>query len=274
MVLAMNSSNQTRSLIPGRRLLEGRTALITAAGSGMGRASALQFAQHGAHVIVLDIDEAAAAAAAEAINSEGGSAEHVVVDLIDERAIAAAMAEIGERHDHLDVLFNHAGAPAAPGLEFTSADWDRCMALNLRAPMLMTQAALPLLEKSEGASILFTASVSGLVASPFSPLYSAAKGGVVLFMKSVAVSLGPKGIRANAICPGPTATPMLATFFGGSSDEDPGVQERLQGYLSTLPLGRVGQPDEVADVALFLASDASSYLTGLAIPVDGGFIAK
>ena len=262
------------SLMPGRRLLDGRIALITAAASGMGRASARVFAAHGAHVIVVDIDERAAGETVGEIHTAGGSAEAAVVDLTDEGSIRDAVAGVGVRHGRLDVLFNHAGAPAPPGLGFSAAEWDRCMTLNLRAPMIMTQAALPLLEKSEGASVIFTASVSGLVASPFSPLYAAAKGGVVLFMKSIAVSLGPIGIRANAICPGPTDTPMLATFFGGTSQDEPGVREKLDAYLSTLPLRRVGRTAEVADVALFLASNMSSYLTGLAIPVDGGFVAR
>ena len=260
--------------LPGQLLLQDRIALITAGASGMGRASALDFAAHGAHVVIVDRDEAAARSAVEEIEASGGSAELAVADLTDEAAIHRTLEGVGERHGRLDVLFNHAGAPAPPGLGFSASDWDRCMALNLRAPMVMTQAALPLLERANGASIIFTASVSGLVASPFSPLYAAAKGGVVLFMKSIAVALGPQGIRANAICPGPTDTPMLATFFGGTSQEDPGVKERLEGYLATLPLRSVAQPDEFADVALFLASDASSYLTGLAIPVDGGFIAR
>lgn len=261
-------------VVPGRALLGGRVALITAGASGMGKASALLFASHGAHVIVVDIDEAAAKTTEAEIGSGGGSAEAVVIDLTDEAAISQALQELATRHDRLDVLFNHAGVPAPPGLGFSSSDWNRCMALNLRAPMLMTQGALPLLERSGNASIIFTSSVSGLVASPFSPLYAAAKGGVILFMKSVAVALGPKGIRANAICPGPTDTPMLATFFGGTSQDEPPVREKLDAYLSSLPLGRVGTTAEVADVALFLASDMSSYVTGLAIPVDGGFIAR
>jgi NAD(P)-dependent dehydrogenase (short-subunit alcohol dehydrogenase family) len=270
----MDDPTSRQSLEPGRPLLADRVALITAGASGMGRAAALSFAAHGAHVVVVDIDEAAARATTETIRERGGSAEFERADLTSEDSIHATLAAVGSRHDRLDVLFNHAGAPAAGGLEFSAADWDRCMALNLRAPMVVTQAALPLLRNSDGASIIFTASVSGLVASPFSPLYAAAKGGVVLFMKSVAVALGPEGIRANAICPGPTDTPMLATFFGGTSQEDPVVREKLDGYLATLPLRRVGQPSEVADVALFLASPMSSYLTGLAIPVDGGFIAR
>lgn len=269
----MNASTRV-PLQPGKGLLEDRVALITAAASGMGRAAALSFAAHGAHVVIVDIDEVAARDTTDEIRAAGGSADFEVADLADQSAVHRTVAAVRERHDALDVLFNHAGVPAPPGLDFSPADWDRCMALNLRAPMVMTQAALPLLRKSRGASIIFTASVSGLVASPFSPLYAAAKGGVVLFMKSIAVALGPEGIRANAICPGPTDTPMLATFFGGSSPEDPGVKAGLESYLATLPLRRVGQPSEVADVALFLASPASSYVTGLAVPVDGGFIAR
>lgn len=269
------SSVQNRSSIqPGSPLLADRVALITAGASGMGRAAAELFAAHGAHVVVVDIHEEQARSTIDEIHSAGGSAEFHVADLTDAASVDGMTAAVARKHDRLDVLFNHAGAPAPPGLEFSSADWDRCMALNLRAPMVMTQATLPLLRNSEEASIIFTASVSGLVASPFSPLYAAAKGGVVLFMKSIAVALGPEGIRANAICPGPTDTPMLATFFGGKSQDDPGVRERLDGYLATLPLRRVGRPAEVADVALFLASRASSYLTGLAVPVDGGFIAR
>lgn len=270
----MSSALSPQTVPPIRPLLEGRIALITAGASGMGRASALRFAQQGAHVIVVDINEDAARATAEEIRDAGGSAEFEVADLTDETSIRRTLDAVSGRHERLDVLFNHAGAPAAPGLDFSPADWDRCMALNLRAPMVMTQAALPLLARSDGASIIFTASVSGLVASPFSPLYAAAKGGVVLFMKSIAVALGPQGIRANAICPGPTDTPMLATFFGGRSQDDPGVKERLDGFLEALPLGRIGQPSEVADIAVFLASTGSSYLTGLAIPVDGGFTAR
>jgi 3-oxoacyl-[acyl-carrier protein] reductase len=270
----MPTDQNHSSLQPGSPLLAGRVALITAGASGMGAAAAALFAAHGAHVVVVDIHEEHARSTVDEIHSAGGSAEFHVTDLTDPASVDGMAAAAAANHDRLDVLFNHAGAPAPPGLEFSPADWDRCMALNLRAPMAVTQATLPLLRNSDGASIIFTASVSGLVASPFSPLYAAAKGGVVLFMKSIAVALGPEGIRANAICPGPTDTPMLATFFGGTSQEDPGVRERLDGYLTTLPLRRVGQPAEVADVALFLASPASSYVTGLAVPVDGGFLAR
>ena len=270
----MTDERQRRTIHPREPLLAGRIAMVTAGASGMGLASCVAFAAHGAHVIVVDIDGAAATRAVDEIQAAGGSAEAQVADLTDADSIARMIAAVTAQHERLDVLFNHAGAPAAPGLDFSAADWDRCMALNLRAPMLLTQACLPLMRNSDGASIIFTASVSGLVASPFSPLYAAAKGGVVLFMKSVAVALGPLGIRANAICPGPTDTPMLATFFGGTSQDDPDVRAGLDSFVSMLPLRRIGQPAEVANVALFLASPASSYITGLAVPVDGGFVAR
>jgi hypothetical protein len=144
----MDDPTSRQSLEPGRPLLADRVALITAGASGMGRAAALSFAAHGAHVVVVDIDEAAARATTETIRERGGSAEFERADLTSEDSIHATLAAVGSRHDRLDVLFNHAGAPAAGGLEFSAADWDRCMALNLRAPMVVTQAALPLLRNS------------------------------------------------------------------------------------------------------------------------------
>lgn len=255
------------------RLLTGRTALITAAASGMGLASARLFARHGAHVILVDRDQTAGDAAVAVIAAEGGSAENHAVDLMDEKAVELFFVELGKNHTSLDVLFNHAGAPAAPGLDFDEASWDRAMAINLRAPVLMTQLALPLLRSAPSASVIFTSSVSGLTASPFSPIYSAAKGGVVLFMKSIAVALGPEGIRANAICPGGTQTPMLAGFFGNGALSEADIAERISLQISKIPLRRLAEATDVAQLALFLASDASSYITGTAIPVDGGFLA-
>lgn len=255
------------------RMLEGRTAVITAAASGMGLASARLFGEHGAHVIIVDRDGDAGTTAAEEITRAGGSAECHVVDLLDPAAIDGFFDELKSKQSKLDVLFNHAGAPSAPGLDFDAATWEKSMAINLRAPMLMTRSALPLLRKSDAASIVFTSSVSGLAASPFSPLYSTAKGGVVLFMKSLAVALGPEGIRANAICPGPTATPMLSGFFGSGGQSEIEIKERIEVQVARIPLRRLGEPTDVAKLALFLASSQSSYITGVAVPADGGFLA-
>jgi NAD(P)-dependent dehydrogenase (short-subunit alcohol dehydrogenase family) len=247
--------------------LTGRVALITGAGSGMGRASAVAFGEAGAHVIVVDRDAQSADAVTAEVAAGPGSAESLVLDLTDVAAIGAAFEELTTRHDVLDVLFNHAGRVCAAGMDVSLDDWDAAVDLNLRAPVFVTQAALPLLRRSShGASLIYTASIAGLVASPNSPIYSAVKGGVVQYARSVAVALGPEGMRANVICPGPTQTPMLRDFFGGADDA-------VEAFVQRVPLRRAGLPREAATLALFLASDASSYVTGVAIPADGGYVA-
>lgn len=251
--------------------LEGRVAVITGGASGMGRSSSELFAEAGAHVVVVDRDAAAAEALSAAITDSGGSAEAEILDLTDLDGIKSSVDGIGQRHGRIDVLFNHAGSVCAPGTDVSPADWEIAAAVNLRAPIFMTQAALPYLEKAErGASLIYTASIAGLVASPNSPLYSALKGGVVQYAKSIAYSLGPKGIRANVICPGTTDTPMLPSFFSKDKAE---AEAGMAKFLEKVPLRRIGQPHEVAQLALFLAGDASSYINGVAIPVDGGYVA-
>lgn len=254
--------------------LVGRTAVITAAGSGIGRSAAALFAAHGAHVVVVDIDRAGAGETVAQIQAEGGSAEASAVDLLDGEEVDAFAADLASRRDVVDILFNHAGGPGPQGLDCDFAAWQRSMTLNVWVPMVMTERLLPLLRRSTSASVIFTSSTSGLVASPNSPTYAAAKGAVVQLMKSIAVLLAPEGIRANAICPGATDTPMLPTFYGAKDFNDPATRERLERYVASVPLGRLAGPGEIASVALFLASDASSYLTGAAIPVDGGFVAR
>jgi NAD(P)-dependent dehydrogenase (short-subunit alcohol dehydrogenase family) len=258
--------------------LNGKLAVITGAGSGMGRASALAFAAAGARVVVVDRDEQGARGVSDEIEAAGGAAEALVLDLADLDAIAAAFASLAERIDRIDVLFNHAGTVCPPGIDVSEQDWERATAVNLRAPIFVTKAALPLLARGErGASLIYTASIAGLVASPMSPLYAAMKGAVVQYMRSVAFALGPEGIRANAICPGPTDTPMLPSFFAPpgleGAEREAAAEQALSGFLQKVPLRRAGQPEEVAGLALFLASDASSYISGVAIPADGGYVA-
>jgi len=253
-----------------QKSLEGRVALITGGASGMGKSSSELFAEAGAHVVVIDRDREATEGLVAEIEGAGGRAEAAVLDLTDLDGIASTVADVGERHGRIDVLFNHAGSVCAPGTGVTEADWEIAAAVNLKAPIFMTQAALPYLEKSDHASLIYTASIAGLVASPNSPLYSALKGGVVQYAKSIAYSQGPNGIRANVICPGTTDTPMLPSFFSKDKAE---AEAGMARFLEKVPLRRIGQPDEVAQLALFLAGDASSYLTGVAIPVDGGYVA-
>ena len=255
--------------------LENRIALISAAGSGMGREAALLFAREGATVVVVDLDLAAAESTVESITSAGGTAVALQCDVSKVEQLRAVFASVEERFGLLHVLYNHAGVPGPGGMDVPEDDWDRAVNVNLKGAFYATAFGVPLLQKAGGkGSIIFTASLSGLVGSPLSPHYSMTKGGIVLLMKSVALKYAQEGIRANAICPGPVETPMLPQFFGrapGSSE----VDDEIRGFVAAaVPMGRAAQPSEIAQAALYLASDDSSFVTGVALPVDGGYVAR
>ena len=255
--------------------LEGRIALVTAAGSGMGRASAVLFAREGATVVVVDVDEAAAAATVAAIEAEGGDAVAIGCDVSDESQVRDTIAEVDARFGVLHVLFNHAGIPGAGGMDVSLDEWRTAVDVNMLSAFFASKHAHPLLKRAQGkGSIVFTASVSGLVGSTQSPLYSLTKGGIVIFAKSLALRYAPDGIRSNVICPGATDTPMLPSFFGRAPGSTDVAAETARFARELVPLGRLGRPEEIASVALFLACDDSSYVTGVALPVDGGYTAR
>ena len=267
--------------LPAAFSLRERVAVITGAGSGMGRACAKAFAEAGATVYGLDLNGEAVEAVAAEVSSAEGSIRVVALDASNDAAVDATLGRIEREQGRIDVLFNHAGRACAPGVTLTNEDWLAGTDLNLRVPILLTSKALPLVRKSKAGSLIYTASIAGLVASPNSPLYSAVKHAIVGFTKAMAAALGPEGIRANAICPGTMETPMLIDFFRATASiADPGAATRedvaagVDRFKQLVPLGRTGQPQEVAGIALFLASDASRYVTGTAIPVDGGYIAR
>jgi NAD(P)-dependent dehydrogenase (short-subunit alcohol dehydrogenase family) len=252
--------------------LQDRVAVITAAGSGMGREASLLFAAEGAHVVAIDLNADAVTGVADQIRAAGGSAEALVVDMTDLGQIEQAVRAIEAGPGRIDVLYNHAGAAGPRGFDFDADVWDFQVNLNLRSAVFMTKAALPLVRKDgRGGSMIYTSSISGMVASRNSPVYAALKAGVVGFMKCIAAIGGPDGIRANAILPGATETPMLAEFFAAPGETPDVLDERLASFAQAIPLGRFCQPEEVAQLALFLASDRSSFLTGVAIPIDGGY---
>lgn len=253
--------------------LAGRIALVTAAGSGMGRAACERFAAEGAHVIVTDLSLEAAQGTVDAIEAAGGSAEAHRVDMADLQGLTALVAGIRERHGVLHVLYNHAGIPGASGIDISESEFDLAVDVNVKGGFFLTAQCEDLLEAAGGTgSVIFTASVSGVVGSPLSPLYSMTKGAVVLLAKSLALRLAPKGIRVNAICPGPIATSMLPQFFGRDTDAD--VSDVIEKFTVNVPLGRPGRADEIAAAASFLACDDASFVTGVALPVDGGYLAR
>ncbi len=244
-------------------MLQGRTALITGGASGMGRAASVLFAEQGAHVVVVDRDAEATDATVAEIAERGGRAECHVLDLSDQTGLAPWVESLD--HEVVDVFFSHAGLPGPPGWRFDADSWNETMVVNVWAPMELTRLLLPRLRRAPSASLIYTASTSGLRAVPGLLTYSASKGALIQFVRSLAVQLAPEGIRANALCPGATDTPALRRDI-----EDGTVPVPLEAIAERIPMRRLGTTEDVANVALFLASGASSYLTGLAIPVDGG----
>ena len=250
--------------------------MITAAGSGMGRAAALLFAAEGAHVVVVDRDADAAGRTVADIASAGGAASVEVCDVSDVEALRAMFGRVDAAHGVLHALWSHAGIPGAAGFDITEEEWYRAIDVNMKSAFFCTSFGVPLLRKAGGkGSLVYTASVSGLVGSPYSPLYSMAKGGIVNFTRATAVALAKDGIRANVICPAAIDTPMLPLFFGRTTSDQSAIDAEMQGFIAaTVPLGRAGTTGEIAATVLWLASDDSSFVTGVALPVDGGFTAR
>jgi NAD(P)-dependent dehydrogenase (short-subunit alcohol dehydrogenase family) len=258
-------------------VLADRVALVTAAGSGMGRASAELFAAEGATVVVVDLASDAAEAVAAGIEQAGGTAIAETCDVADVEQLRGVFDRVEQEFGVLHVLYNHAGIPGPAGIEDVGAEeWHRAIDVNMKSAWFGTAFGLPLLRKADGkGSIIYTASTSGLVGSTMSPLYAMAKGGIVNFARGVALYAAADRIRANVICPGPIETPMLAQFFGRTAEQRATAAERMPEFMAAaVPMGRAGDPAEIASAALFLASDASSFITGVPLPVDGGYVAR
>ena len=258
--------------------MDGKIGIVTAAASGMGRAGALRFAREGARVAVVDIDRSGVKRIVDEITRAGGTAHGIVADLTKDDDSRRIVWETLNRFKGLDFVWNHVGHPGPAAVEGIDLGmFDVAIDLNLRTVLITTEAAIPEIRARGGGSLLFTASTSGLVGSGFSPVYSMCKFGVVGFVKSLALRLAKDNIRVNAICPGPIDTPMLRVFVArpdqkstAGLDPEELVQKRAHG---SVPLGRTGKPDEIANAALFLLSDEASFITGAALPVDGGVTA-
>jgi NAD(P)-dependent dehydrogenase (short-subunit alcohol dehydrogenase family) len=254
--------------------LRNKIGLVTAAGSGMGRAGAIRFAAEGASVAVIDLSPKATDAVVRQITTAGGKAIGLSGDLTSDEFARDIVRQTTRQFGGLDFVWNHVGTPGPAAVEGIDwKDYDFAMNLNVRSVLVTTEAALPELRARGGGSILFTASTSGLQGSMFSPVYNIAKFGIVGLVKGLAKRYGHENIRINAICPGPIDTPMLRVFVARPDSQLPPGEtpESLvvkRGGLN--PMRRVGQPEEIANAALFLLSDEASFVTGVALPVDGG----
>ncbi len=254
--------------------LEGKIGMVTAAGSGMGRAGAMRFAREGAAVSVVDMNSEAVESVVTEIVSAGGRATGIVADLRNDDEARRIVHDTKSAFGGVDFVWNHVGHPGPSLVEDLNwADFELAMDLNLRSVIVTTEAAIPEMRTRGGGAFLFTSSVSGLVGSRMSPIYSAAKFGVNGFMKALALRLAPDNIRVNSICPGPIDTPMLRVFVKRPDQpgtENTDAEELIQNRQSRVPMGRPGKPEEIANAALFLLSNEASYVTGVAFPVDGG----
>ena len=252
--------------------LQGKAAVVTGAGVGIGRATACLFASEGAAVGVLDRDKAAADDTVQTITARGGNAITLESDVTQEQEAIAAVAAVEAAFGGLDVLVNNAGVIGRGTVETTTeTEWRRVLDVNLTGVFLMSKAAVPALRRRGGGSIINVSSAAGLAAWYDQAAYDASKGAVVNLTRSMALDLAQDTIRANCLVPAHVITPMSETFIADGGDEARAARERT---LAAIPLGRFCQPEEIAFGALFLASDESSYATGSCLVLDGGYLAK
>jgi len=244
-------------------LLKEKTAIVTGGGSGIGRASAQGLGREGARVAIFDCNMEAAKQTVADLAAQGCEAASFTVDVSREEEVRAAVSEVSARFGYIDILLNNAGiAIRNPVAEQDEAGWDACMAVNLKGVFLCAKHVIPYMLKRSG-SIINISSVTGIVGVRNRSAYSASKGAIVALTKNMALDYARFQIRVNCVCPGFTRTPMAEALL-----LDPEKQGRLIGMH---PLGRLGTPEDIANAVVFLASDLSSWITGQAIAVDGGF---
>lgn len=254
--------------------LQGKRVVVTAAASGMGRAGCELFAQEGARIAAVDRDEARLKEVVDGINTAGGNAQGFAADLSDADIAGTVADDAIAWLGGIDVLWSHAGMPAPGDVEALDLDEFRTATdVNLTQSTVIAARAITHMRQQGSGSIIFTASTSGLVGSALSPVYSALKASIIGLAKGLAVRYATDGVRVNALCPGPVATPMLYNDFM-KVDARFSQEENEKRVVAGVPLGRAGQPREIADAALWLASDESSFVTGIALPVDGGLTAR
>ena len=249
-------------------MVEGKVVLITGAGSGMGRAGSLLFAREGAaHVYVADVNVTGGQETVELVQQAGGAASFIHVDVTDEDAVRDMVAHVIREHERLDCAWNNAGITdvARRFTDFDKASFERMLDVNLTSVFLCLKYEILQMEKQGGGSIVNTSSASGVVATPGLPHYTAAKHGVLGLTKSAALEYNNKNIRVNAVCPGMVDTPLTQSFFDSSPKLAAAVQRLMPG-------GKLGQPTQVAEAVVWLCSDHASWVSGLGMIIDGGYV--
>lgn len=253
--------------------LAGKAALITGAGSGIGRAAAVLFAAEGASVAIVDINREAAEETARLVSELGGTALALTADVSSAAQIGAAVDEAAKALGGLDVVYNNAGVESTGSIaEAEEADWDRCFDVNVKGTFLTSRAAIPYLKQSPGGAIVNQASVAALVGVAGLAAYGAAKGALVSLTRAMAMDLAPHRIRVNVLCPGTVHTPLIEPLLikRGQGDLELGKKMTISKY----PIGRLGDPIDIARAALFLASDDAGFVTGSVFTIDGGMTAQ
>ena len=253
--------------------LKDKVAIITGAGSGQGKSAARLFAKEGAAVIIAEWNEENGKQVEEEITAAGGQAFFIQTDISNENQIMALVDEIMNRYGKIDIVFNNAGVGFSSTSKYKMGsltetpqqDWNQILSINLNGVYLLSKYVLPIMKKQNGGKIINNSSLNGIVGVPGADAYTASKGAIVALTRALAVQYGKYNIRVNCICPGAIDTPMIANAL---------KNEAFTAAFTSNPLRRVGKPEEIANVALFLASDESSYVTGLIMPVDGGFSAQ
>jgi 3-oxoacyl-[acyl-carrier protein] reductase len=248
--------------------LKDKVAIITGAASGMGRASAVLFAKEGARIIVADIDNEGATETVRQIKAAGGEARFVFTDVSKSVDVEKVVKESMDRYGRLDIMFNNAGHPGKtmPVENVEESLWDLVYAVNVKSIFYATKAVVPLMKKQGGGTILNTVSIIAERPRPNQVLYGSSKGAAMSLTKLLAVELAPFNIRVNCLNPVGSDTPMLAKFKPDNLD----AETFRKNIAATVPMGRPGKPEDVANAALYLASDEACFITGVCFPVDGG----